>query len=111
MKGIVSASGMSRVGSRGDCWTLLFTFEAWRIDNGPLQTSSLTVRREASHEEFESYWELISPDTIISVAAKVALENVYGTPQAYLEKYIGESREDYELNEYLTESRSVTHVG
>jgi hypothetical protein len=111
LTGIVSASGMAGGGSQGDMWTLIFTLEAWRIANGPFQTAPITVRREVTYEELTSYWEIIHPNTVVRITARVAIGNVYDIPQAYLENFIGEDKQDLELRDYLVElQKPVIHT-
>ncbi len=104
LTGIVDTSGVGASQSRGDdMWSLLFTFDAWKIENGPLRKESLTVRRIVSKVELEKYQELIDSETIIKIKARVSVTNVFDSPQALLEQHINDKFIDSELQNHLLE--------
>jgi hypothetical protein len=109
--GVVSASGVGAGKSHGqELWSLLMSFDAWRIGPGPLRTESLTIRRKVSDEELRTFQEIIDADTVIKIRARLAEVNVFGCPQALLEEFIQIDSSDSELHDYLAElQKPVTH--
>lgn len=97
--GVVSASGVSAGRTKGEeHWTLLFSLDAWRIEDGPLRTDSLTIRRRSTEQEWPKFRDSIRPETIISVRARLSEDNVFGSPQAQLEEILGPYDQDADLN-------------
>jgi len=111
LTGVVSASGVRGVQVQAEQqWTLVFTFEAWRVGPDAVQTNKLVVRRKVSDEELKAFQDRIDADTVIKIAARVANDNVFGSPQALMEEFIGNDTADTELHDYLAELQEpVTH--
>jgi hypothetical protein len=108
--GIVSASGCGAAMSGGDMWSLLITFDAWRVGSGPVRTESLTLRRKVSRRELRAFQDRIEAETVIKVRARVLDKEVFGSPEALLEELIERDSDDSELHEYLAElKKPVTH--
>jgi len=104
LTGIVDASGVSAAKSRGqELWSLLLSFAAWRIGDGPLRTVCLTIRRRVNDEELEQFESEIDAEAVIRIRARVAEDNVYGVAQAYLEEFTGLVTDDTPLNAQLAD--------
>lgn len=100
--GIVSSSGVAggKLGG-AELWSLSLSFDAWRAGTGPLRTDSLTIRRRVSDEELETLQDTIDAETVITIRARLAEENVFACPQALLEEFIGADTADVELHNHL----------
>lgn len=104
LTGVVSPSGVGAGKSRGQqLWSLLLTFDAWRINDGPIRTESLTIRRRVTDEELRQFQSAIDAETVVRIRARVAEDNVFGFVQAHLEEYVGLANDDVELHERLEE--------
>jgi len=102
--GIVSASGAGGGKSRGEeLWSFTFSLVAWRSNGSEINETKLIVRRLATDLELEQLQDQIDANTVVRLDARVALENVFGRPEALLEHLHGEHREDAELNARLGE--------
>ncbi len=102
--GVVSASGMGGAKSTGPTpWTLLLSFDAWRIEGGPLLTEQLTIRRQVPEDVIGKLQEVMDAETVVRIRARVAEENVFGAPQALLEEFVQIDTGDTELHAYLEE--------
>lgn len=80
-------------------WTLLFTFDAWRIQGEQLQTRPLTLRRPVTDEELAGWRSLIQPYAVIAIEARVAS----GNPFALLEDFLGPETSDDALQDHATQ--------
>lgn len=109
--GVVGVNGVAAAQYRGEELLCLdVTFDAWRVGSGPLKDGPLTVRRRVTDEEFRSWRGRIRPETVVKIRARVAEENVFGTPQALIEEFVGRDPADMELHEVLGElKKPVTH--
>lgn len=109
--GVVSARGVGAAKSRGDeLWSLLMTFDAWRVGSSSIRTESLTVRCKVFEEELRALQNRIDAETVIKIRARVSDENVFGSPQALMEKFIERNTCDSELHDYLAQlQKPVTH--
>jgi len=68
--GVVAPSGASGGKSRGDDrWTLMFTFDAWRLQPAGSQTQPLTIRRSVTDEELKRFRGLISSGTMTVICS------------------------------------------
>jgi hypothetical protein len=104
MTGIVSASGVGESKLPGQkLWSLIITFDAWRVGSGPVRTESITIRRKVSTHELRSLKNAINPKTVIKIRARLPKENIFKRPQALLEEFIGTDSTDSELHDYLME--------
>jgi hypothetical protein len=83
-----------------DLWTMSFNVEAWRVDGGPIQERSLTVRRKVKDKELKTLQDLILPYEVIRVKARVVVDSVLGSPEALLEAFVGRESSDTELNHF-----------
>jgi len=111
VKGIVGVDGGSA--SKTDdqeYWSWEMTFDAWRIGSGSIQKQPMKIRCQASDEEVQILQDLIDPETVIRIHARVAEDNIFGSPQALIEEFIQVDTTDNELNEYLAElQKPVTY--
>lgn len=109
--GVVSARGVGAARSRGDeLWSLLMTFDAWRVGSGPMRTELLTVHRKVSEEELQALQNRIGAETVIKIRARVSDENAFGSPQALMEEFIERNTSDLELHDYLAQlQKPMTH--
>ena len=92
--GIVSPSGVGAGKSRGqDLWSLVLSFDAWRIDGGPIRPESLTVRRRVTDEELRNFQSAIDAEAVVRFApafpkrmcltpCKPFLRGIWGPPAA-----------------------------
>ncbi|PHS05036.1 MAG: hypothetical protein COA78_15810 [Blastopirellula sp.] len=111
LTGIVSPSGVGGAKS-GDqeLWSLLLDFDAWCVGSEPIRMESLTLRRKVSDEELDRFQELIEEETIIRVRARVAEDNIFGSPQGQLEEFIELDSKNSVLQAYLVKlQKPVTH--
>jgi hypothetical protein len=100
--GIVSASGAGGGKSRGEkLWSFTFALVAWHINGGEINETELIVRRLATDAELEQLKGQIGANTVVRLDARIAMENVYGRPEALLEHIHGEYQDDAELNTRL----------
>ena len=98
ISGVVDASGGGGCMMPDDgLWTFLFSFAAWRVGANPIQESELIVRCQVTEEEQESLSKRVSPNTLLSIRGRVALENIFDRPEALLEDIIGLVTTDSEL--------------
>lgn len=104
LTGVVSASGSGGSMSRGEkLWTFLFTLEAWRIDGEDIKKIKLIVRRLAATKQLDALRKRVKANTVLKLRVRIAMENVFGRPEALLEKIIGEDDSDRELNACLAD--------
>ena len=104
MTGIVSASGVGESRSPGQqLWSLLITFDAWRVGSGPVRTESLTIKRKVSTHELRTLKNAIGANAVIKVRARLPEDGIFRRPQALLEEFIGIDSTDSELHAYLAE--------
>jgi hypothetical protein len=104
LTGVVSASGAGGGMSPGDTlWTFVFSLAAWRVDDGDINRFELIVRKSVTEDEMDALFARLQANTIVKLRARVALENVFGRPEALLEELIGEDGSDVELNDFLAE--------
>ena len=102
--GVVSPSGVG--GGRvppEELWTLRFTFDAWRVQGGKLQTKALNIQRQVTDEELRRFQDALEPYMVVRIKAHVLENSVLGLPQALLEKVIGVDTSDPELNDKAAE--------
>jgi hypothetical protein len=67
--GVIHPSGAGGMGGgvRGDeAWTLRFSFEAWRGENGILHSSELTIRKSVTNEDLHAYMRRLQPYQVVS---------------------------------------------
>jgi len=104
LTGAVSSSGVGAGQSGGqELWSLLLTFDAWRVGHEPIRREPLTLRRKVTDEELDRFQELIDAETVIRIRARVAKDNIFGSPQGQLEEFIELDSTDTDLQAYLTE--------
>lgn len=102
--GVVDAGGAGGGKSRGEnLWSFTFALVAWRSNGGSINESKLIVRRLATDAELEELQGQVDANTVVRLDARVAMENVYGRPEALLEFIHGEYLDDAELNAYVSE--------
>jgi|GEM_PF-3549897 len=100
--GIVSANGVCGSKPRGqELWSLHVVFDAWRIKGEKMHSEPLMIRRRVTQEELREFQSLVESETVISIQARISEENMFGSPQAYFEKYIGLGEGDMELQKKL----------
>ena len=111
LTGVVSSNGVGAGKSGGqELWSLLLTFDAWRVGSDPVRTESLTLRRRVTDVELRTFQALIDAETIISIRARIAENNVRGSPQGQLEEFIQVDLADSELHTHLAElQKPVIH--
>jgi hypothetical protein len=110
LAGVVSPSGVGAGKSRGQqLWSLLLSFDAWRINGGPIRTESLTIRRRVTDDELREFQSAIDAETVVRIRARVAEDNVFGFVQAYIEEHIGLA-DDRELQARLDELKKPKTV-
>jgi hypothetical protein len=97
--GVLAASGVSGCWVQGDTlWTVGFCFASWRIAGGPLRTQELHVRRKVRQKQIDKYRELVKPDAVTQIRARVVEDSVFGHPEALLVRVVGQDDADAELN-------------
>lgn len=97
--GVLAASGVGGCWSQGDTlWTLGFEFAAWRIGGGPLKTEPLYVRRKVQEKQIDKYRDLVKPNGVTRIRARVVEDSVFGRPDALLARVVGQDDSDAELN-------------
>ncbi len=112
LTGVVSANGVGAGKSGGqELWSLLLTFDAWRVGSEPIRTESLTLRRRVTDAELKTFQESIDSETVIKIRGRVAMDNAFGSPQGQLEEFIGVDSADVELHSKLAElQKPVTYA-
>jgi hypothetical protein len=104
LTGVVGAGGAYGSKPRGqELWSLTLSFDAWRVDGGPMHTQALTARKEVTREDLKTFQSAIHAETVIAIRARVAEENVFGTPQALLEAFLHVDATDAELHGHLAQ--------
>ncbi len=99
--GIIDASGVSASKLAGEeLWTLMFTFEGWKVKNGVLKLDKLTIRKLVTEEEDDELRELLNPYDIIEIRARMSEENIFNCPQALLLETVNNKLIDKELQSY-----------
>lgn len=97
--GVLAAIGVGGCSEPRDrLWTLVFEFASWRIVGGPLRTEELYVRRKVQERQIRRYQNLIKPDVVTRIRARVVEESLLGHPAAYLVKVVGQDDSDTDLN-------------
>jgi len=111
LAGVVSPSGVGAGKSQGqELWSLLLTFDAWRVGSEPIRTDSLTLRRRVTDEELHTFQDAIDAETVIRIRARVAVDNIFGSPQGQLEEFIQLDSTDPELQTHLAElQKPISH--
>jgi hypothetical protein len=72
LSGVVNAGGSAASKSKGDQhWTFGFTFAAWRIPGGQIQTTSLRLHRKVTDAELAGFSGKITPYAILRIQADV----------------------------------------
>src|SRR5690606_34794084 len=96
--------------AQGDeLWSVMIDLVAWRVEGEAMQNNTLVLRRRVTDEELEDLESEIEVDSIIRVRGRIAGENVFGSPQALLERYLGLESGDHEMDsqrERLREPRT-----
>ena len=82
--GVVSPLGAWAAEIPGGAPNLMFTLDAWRHVGGAVQDRKLTIRGGVSEAALGSALTLIKALDVVRVHARVAKENVFGTPQGEL---------------------------
>lgn len=104
LTGVVSASGVGAGKFRGQqLWSLLFSFDLWRINGGPVRTESIAVRRRVTDAELRRFQSRIGAETIVRIRARFAEDNVFGSIQAHIDEFVGLAKDDVELQARLKE--------
>ncbi len=104
LTGVVGASGSGGGMPRGDeLWSFTFALAAWRINDGDVNETELIVRRQVTKEELDAFCDRVNANTVIRLRGRVAMENVFGRPEALLEELVGKDTTDSELNDCLKE--------
>lgn len=89
-------------------WTLQTGFDAWRVVDGPLHTTALSIRREVSDAELTEWRRLFDAYSVVRIRARLA-ESAHGGHQAILEAVVGVDTSDAELNAHAEQlQRPVT---
>jgi hypothetical protein len=98
--GVINAGGVGGCLSRGDeLWMLSIPLAVWRRAGQPVQEQELTARKEVSKPELTAISEWLVAYEVIHLRARLAENNVFGTPQALVVEIIGKHTSDDELNE------------
>lgn len=104
LTGVVSSTGVVTGNCSGpEDWNLRFTLDAWRVDDGPVQTDELTVRRRVTDDEVRVLLDDIDAETIIRLRARFAEDTVMDSPQAMLETVIETDVTDAALEDHIPE--------
>ncbi len=117
LTGVVSPSGVSASKSRGqELWSLILSFDAWRIGDGTIRNEYLTIRKRVAEEQLRQFQSEIDAETVVKIFARVAENNVFGIVQAQIEGFSGLVPDDAELNTRLAELQKPktfndTHFG
>jgi len=104
----VTVTGLTKLISRStypgkDSWSLLIIFEAWRIDDGPLQETEIHLLREMTEEEdFDLFGANIDYETIVTVEARIIEKTHTPHPIAWLERVVTCPADDAVFIEHLT---------
>ncbi len=80
-------------------WTLVATFDAWRVGSGKIRADPLTLRRRVSHRELRGLRRAIRAFAVVKVRARVSEKSRFG-PQALLEEVCEPYAADMEVRYY-----------
>lgn len=97
--GVLAESGVVGCLTRGETlWTMSFCFASWRMADGPLRPKELIVRRKVRERQIDKYQELVKPNVVTRIRARVVEDSVFGRPEALLVRVVGRDKSDSELN-------------
>lgn len=95
--GVVSAGGAAGAkGGQGSNWNLVFHFDGWRQEGGPIQPDKLRVEMSVSEDELSSYRARINSYDIIHFRGQVA-DHPAGRKQALAQGIVSLDVSDAEL--------------
>lgn len=98
--GLVDESGVSGGQIADDVLSqMTVTFEAWRVGDGALRTDQLTLRQMVEADRITPLLQQFGLENIVRVRARISEVNVFGSPQALFEEFIGRV-EDLGLREH-----------
>ncbi len=104
--GVVDASGAGGLRlEREDCWTLLFSFDAWRFSGTSLRNDKLTFRMIVTQENMEAMKKAINPFDILHVRAGIVKNSIFEGTHGLLVELVGSISSDHELNLHAEELR------
>ncbi len=98
--GVIPAVGVSGGQSQGETdWRLLFAFNVWRSNGGPVQKRRLVLRCRVSRKDLDTAMKTFKPYDVVRVRARVAEKNCFDSPQGLIVRIRGKNNADAELNE------------
>ncbi len=102
--GVVDASGAGGFKLQGEeCWTLLFSFDAWRFSGTSLRNDKLTFRMIVTEENLKTMKKNINPFDILHVRAGVVRNSTFEGTHGLLVELVGSISSDRELNSHAEE--------
>ena len=109
LRGVVAALGAGGTRSPGEeLWTLILSLDAWKVGKGPLETTSLTVRKAVTERELDEYRAALPSYAVVELRVRLVRNSVFGTPEARLVKIVGPSN-DRELRRVAAELQQPVH--
>lgn len=85
LAGVVRPGGVGGSWGQGDkAWTLQIRLMAWRFEEGPVHETELVLRKRTSERTVRVMMDALSDFQVIRMRARVAPENLWGSPQALL---------------------------
>lgn len=78
---------------------LRLSFDAWRVEAGPVHNFSLNVYRSVSEGELNRLHDAIPPNTVVGISARVGEPGGAYSSAALLEEFLGVTTDDEDLNQ------------
>ncbi len=102
--GITDTTGIAGVRKGNEeLWTLIITLECWRVGNGDINKTPITIKKKVSDDEMEKYKDKIGKENIIKIRARVPKNSLNPITEAEFEEFVSIISNDKELNIYLKE--------
>lgn len=92
--GLVGPSGGSgSKGGPGAPWHMNATLAAWKLPQGPVQTSELQLRRQVEYEQLDELQKSLTAFALRKLRVRLLVDNEMGKPQAWLEEIAGAAQD------------------
>lgn len=109
--GVTRPGGVGGVHSRGQrCYTLQIPLLAWRLNDGPIVERELVVRKRVSEWAVDGMKKRVKDFDVIRIEGRVAEQNVFGSPQAMMDRFVGKSQDPEMVRVARRLAKPVWHV-
>lgn len=99
LTGVVSPMGSGGCMLGEDLWEFSCRFEAWRVNGAAMQTSMLTVRKQATQDELRALMKKFAAYSVMRIRARVVIDASAGTADAELLEILRKTKDD-ELQQF-----------